>query len=183
MAGVSAQVGVGFGSMSLTLLVLVCMGMVGLLPSASAFSTGAALPLRQGASACKNAQKASLRPTTAARLFMQEQSPKEDEDKSSIVDTNLSTLNSRIQKMKERESNIIYNIQDKITDSVEPLQMDAKKFIQNVPDPRAAIPVTGLPKWVLPLGVIVGLSVISAVLQSSGGGGGNVGSGLATGSL
>eukprot|EP00961_Rhodomonas_salina_P290881 3930658-Rhodomonas_salina.1 len=81
MAGVSAQVGVGFGSMSLTLLVLVCMGMVGLLPSASAFSTGAALPLRQGASACKNAQKASLRPTTAARLFMQEQSPKEDEDK------------------------------------------------------------------------------------------------------
>jgi hypothetical protein len=44
---------------------------------------------------------------------------------------------------------------------------------------------TGLPKWVVPISLIVGLSLLSAVVSSTVGGGGGMsdGSGLATGSL
>jgi len=98
----------------------------------------------------------------------------------------MAALNKRIQKVKARESNPVLNMQDRVMDAVEPVKFQAAKIKNKLPDPRSAIPVTGLPKWAVPLGLILGLSIFSAVIQSTMGGGGGAlsdGSGLATGSL
>ena len=39
-----------------------------------------------------------------------------------------------------------------------------------IPDPRSAIPATGLPKWVLPVSLVLGFSLFTALLQSTMGG-------------
>jgi len=98
----------------------------------------------------------------------------------------MSTLNARIEKVKAREANPVLNLQDKITDAVEPVKFEAAKLSNKIPDPRSAIPATGLPKWVLPVSLVLGFSLFTALLQSTMGGGGAAlsdGSGLATGSL
>eukprot|EP00290_Baffinella_frigidus_P005482 CAMPEP_0180134796 /NCGR_PEP_ID=MMETSP0986-20121125/10392_1 /TAXON_ID=697907 /ORGANISM="non described non described, Strain CCMP2293" /LENGTH=112 /DNA_ID=CAMNT_0022075259 /DNA_START=177 /DNA_END=515 /DNA_ORIENTATION=+ len=96
----------------------------------------------------------------------------------------MSALNARIAKIKERESNPVLNLQDRVTDSLEPLQYEAKKLQNKMPDPRGAIPTTGVPKWALPLGLIVGLSIFSAIISNTGGSVSDTyGAGLATGSL
>mmetsp|Transcript_23321 Transcript_23321/g.36484 ORF Transcript_23321/g.36484 Transcript_23321/m.36484 type:complete len:117 (-) Transcript_23321:159-509(-) len=63
------------------------------------------------------------------------------------------------------------------------VQFEAAKMKNKMPDPRAAIPVTGLPKWVLPISAILGLSILSAVLSSTAQQTSNLGPGLASGSL
>ena len=61
----------------------------------------------------------------------------------------MSALNARIQKVKEREANPVLNMQDKVADAIEPVKTEAVKIKNRLPDPKAAIPVTGLPKWVV----------------------------------
>ena len=83
------------------------------------------------------------------------------------VDDNMSTLNSRIQKLKvhsfdilicaicslvvslqEREANPILRLQDTVADSVEPLKRESSRVAQKIPDPRDMMPST-LPKVVI----------------------------------
>uniref|UniRef100_A0A7S0EPE4 Uncharacterized protein n=1 Tax=Hanusia phi TaxID=3032 RepID=A0A7S0EPE4_9CRYP len=108
--------------------------------------------------------------------------PDKPDESGSSVNLDMSALNARISKLKERESNPVLNLQDKVSDALEPMSLEAMKLKQKIPDPRGAIPVTGLPKWVLPLSLIVGLSVFSAIIQSTSGGSSDV-SGLASGSF
>ena len=61
----------------------------------------------------------------------------------------MSALNARIQKVKAREANPVLNMQDKVADAMEPVKTEAVKMRNRLPDPKAAIPVTGLPKWVV----------------------------------
>ena len=61
----------------------------------------------------------------------------------------MSALNARIQKVKAREANPVLNMQDKMADAIEPVRTEAVKMKNRLPDPKAAIPVTGLPKWVV----------------------------------
>ena len=61
----------------------------------------------------------------------------------------MSALNARIEKVKAREANPVRNMQDKVADAMEPVKTEAVKMRNRLPDPKAAIPVTGLPKWVV----------------------------------
>ncbi|EKX39561.1 hypothetical protein GUITHDRAFT_164895 [Guillardia theta CCMP2712] len=108
--------------------------------------------------------------------------PDKPDESGASANFDMSALNARISKLKEREANPVLNLQDKVSDALEPMSMEAMKLKQKIPDPRGAIPVTGLPKWVLPLSLIVGLSVFSAIVQSTSGGSSDV-SGLASGSF
>jgi len=146
-------------------------------------SAGLARDLARGKLSLRSA---SRRPSAlSGMLVMQAQAepPKGSGDGDKF---DMSTLNARIEKVKAREANPVLNLQDKITDAVEPVKFEAAKLSNKIPDPRSAIPATGLPKWVLPVSLVLGFSLFTALLQSTMGGGGAAlsdGSGLATGSL
>ena len=80
----------------------------------------------------------------------------------------MSALNARIQKVKAREANPVLNMQDKVTDAMEPVKMEAVKMKNRLPDPKAAIPVTGLPKWVVSAEREQYLTAISHSLRACG---------------
>uniref|UniRef100_A0A7S0V8F8 Plastid lipid-associated protein/fibrillin conserved domain-containing protein n=1 Tax=Hemiselmis tepida TaxID=464990 RepID=A0A7S0V8F8_9CRYP len=122
-----------------------------------AFAPSSALPLR------------ATRARSAACAPVMQTNPKGDGDREyPSFDPDMSVLNDRINKLKERETNPLNRIQDTVTDKAEDFQRESKKLANNVPVPdvRTLIPVTGLPKWVLPLSAIVGLSVLTSVLQT-----------------
>jgi len=167
-----------------TLLLLGSAALVAFTPATEGFSApsaGLAHDLARGRMELRPAVRRSS-PSCGIRMQAQAEPPQDPggEDK-----FDMSALNARIQKVKAREANPVLNMQDKVTDAMEPVKMEAVKMKNRLPDPKAAIPVTGLPKWVVPVSVILGLSIFSAVIQSTAGGGGGLsdGSGLATGSL
>jgi len=95
----------------------------------------------------------------------------------------MSLLNSRISKLKERESNPLNRLQDTVADQIEDASKETKKTVtklqNNIPVPAFSVPST-LPKWVVPLSVIVGLSVLTTLIQTQQT---YNGAGLASGSL
>lgn len=170
-----------------TLLVL-CLGAALLLPSCDGFvgpSAGLAADLSRGGARMQLRSRARAALPICGGVSMQAQAEPPSGGSGDDDKFDMGALNARIQKVKERESNPVLNIQDKVTDAMEPVKLEAAKIKNKMPDPRAAIPVTGLPKWVVPISLILGLSIFSAVIQSTMGGGGGMsdGSGLASGSL
>jgi len=165
---------------------LLLLAAVLLAPATEAFlapSGGLARDLARGRPALRSS---SCRRSALTGLGMQaEAEPPQGPGEEDKFD--MSALNARIEKVKAREANPVLNLQDKISDAVEPVKFEATKLKNQVPDPRSAIPATGLPKWVVPVAAILGFSILTAILQSTLGGGGSGslsdGSGLATGSL
>jgi len=165
-------------------LLLLGVGML-LLPATEGFapSAGLAHDLSRGKTQLR-ATKRRISPLLGLHMQAQAEPPSGPGGDDGKFD--MAALNKRIQKVKDRESNPVLNMQDKVMDAVEPVRFEAAKMKNKLPDVRSAIPATGLPKWALPLGLILGLSIFSAVIQSTmGGGGGGMsdGSGLASGSL
>ncbi len=60
---------------------------------------------------------------------------------------------------QEREANPLFKLQDSVTDNLEPLQRESRKLASKVPDPRALVPPSGMPKVRIVLCVLLSLCV------------------------
>mmetsp|Transcript_23321 Transcript_23321/g.36485 ORF Transcript_23321/g.36485 Transcript_23321/m.36485 type:complete len:101 (-) Transcript_23321:510-812(-) len=96
-------------------LVIVLIALAG----AEAFSTPAVSSSFTAPSMRLRSPAACSRGSALAAGLRMQTKDSGDED-SNKVDSDLSTLNARIQQLKERESNPILNAQDKMKDALEP---------------------------------------------------------------
>merc|ERR1719253_2493094 len=90
--------------------------------SALAFAPSSALPLR------------TARARSAACAPIMQTNPKGDGEREyPSFDPDMSVLNDRINKLKERETNPLNRIQDTVTDKAEDLQREGKKLQNKIP--------------------------------------------------